>query len=125
MIFGGVVCAGDVVDVFLHALPDGFIDGLAAGVFFDGVVAVFSVLVVGERRAVFFLFGTGIADEHEFVGDEFLAAEFVDGGDELELGEIAGSAEDYDCAGDWVGHGWSLTLGGGEGKICNRVISIC
>ena len=113
MVFGGVVCAGDVKDVWLHALPDGFVDGLAARVFFDGVVTVLAVLLVVEGRAVLFLRGAGVTDEDEAVGDEAFAAKFVDGGDEFELGQIAAGAEDDDCAGDGSGHGGSLASWGG------------
>ncbi len=104
VVFGGIVGAGDVIDVGLHAFPDVFVDGLPAGVFLDGLVAVLAVLGVDEGRAVFFFLGARVADEDEFVGDEAFAAEFVDGGDEFELGEIAGGAEDDDCAGYGVGH---------------------
>ena len=46
-----------------------------------------------------------------------LAAKFVDGGDELELGEITAGAEDDDCAGDGVWHGGSLAFWGWDDKM--------
>ena len=103
MIVRRIVCAGHIEDVRFHAFPDGFVDRLMPGVFFDGVIAVLAVLLIGEGRTVLFLLGSGVADEDESVADEVLAAKLVDRGDELELGQIAAGAEDDDCTRDGVG----------------------
>jgi len=104
MILGGIVRAGEIINIRLHLFPDGFVDGLMAGVFLDGFVAILAILLIGEWGAVFFFFGARIADEDEFVGDKFFPAELVDRGNKLELGEVAAGAEDDNCAGDGCWH---------------------
>ena len=105
VVVGGIVGAGDVVNVGLHPFPGGFVDGLAARVFSDGLVTILAELLVVEECAVLLLGGTGVADQNETVTDEPFAAQFIDGGDEFELGQIAAGAENDDCAGNGSRHG--------------------
>jgi hypothetical protein len=86
------VFALDVGRVLLDAVPEGGVNGFAAGELLDGFAALLAVVVIGHG-------GARIADEREFVGQELLAGELVDGRDELALGEVAAGAEDDEDAG--------------------------